>query len=272
MMAAPSHSSLCRRKTGAMFQALCIGVIIFLPGIIFGQTNYSPDSSLAALRSSYDDGKYSSCEFEARRLLERKDLSDSIRVLAEQHLAFALVAQEQHDGAVEHFTTILLLTPSFDLDPVLTSPKIINVFNEAKLKYLSRQKHTPTEPGPAISVPAAGPTWRTLVFPGWEQLHRGRTIAGISFTTAGTAALSALIYCDVQRRDKHGSYIAANTSALAASRYDDYDKYYKAEIYSAVAFVVVYLASQIDVIFSPQDQVALAVRPESTTLSFHVRF
>ena len=272
MMAAPSHSYLCRRKTSVLFQALCIGITIFLPGILFSQTNYSADSSLAALRSLYDDGKYSNCEFEARRMLERKDLSDSIRVLAEQHLAFALVAQEQHEGAVEHFTTILLLAPSFDLDPVLTSPKIITVFNEAKLKYLSRQKRTIAEPRQAVSVPAAGPTWRTLVFPGWEQLHQGRTIAGISFAAAGTAALSALIYCDVQRRDKHNSYISANTSSLAASRYDNYNRYYKAEIYSAVACVAVYLASQIDVILSPQDQVALAVRPGSTTLSFHVRF
>ena len=272
MMAAPSHSYLFMQKTGALFQALCIGVIIFLPDSIFGQTNYSADSSLAALHSSYDDGKYSSCEFDARRLLERQDLSDSNRVLAEQNLAFALVAQEQHDGAVEHFTTILLLAPSFDLDPVLTSPKIITVFNEAKLKYLSRQKRTIAGPRPAVSVPVAGPTWRTLVFPGWEQLHQGRTTAGISFAAAGTAALSALIYCDVQRRDKHGSYIAANTSALAASRYDDYDRYYKAEIYSAVAYVAVYLASQIDIILSPQDQVGLALRPGSTTLSFHVRF
>ena len=272
MMAAPFHSYLFTRKIGALFQALCIGVVIFLPGIIFGQTNYSADSSLAALHSSYDDGKYSSCEFEARRLLERQDLSDSIRVLAEQNLAFALVAQEQHDGAVEHFTTILLLAPSFDLDPVLTSPKIITVFNEAKLKYLSRQKRTIAEPRLAVSVPAVGPTWRTLIFPGWEQLHQGRTTAGISFASAGAAALSALIYCDVQRRDKHNSYISANTSSLAASRYDNYNRYYKAEIYSAVACVAVYLASQIDVILSPQDQVALAVRPGSTTLSFHVRF
>jgi hypothetical protein len=255
-----------------MFQVLCIGVIIFLPGITFGQTNYSADSSLAALRLLYDDGKYSNCEFEARRMLERKDLSDSIRVLAEQNLAFALVAQEQHDGAVEHFTTILLLAPSFDLDPVLTSPKIITVFNEAKLKYLSRQKRAVAEPRPAVSLPAAGPTWRTLVFPGWEQLHQGRTTAGIFFSTAGAAAVTAWIYCDVQRRDKHNSYLAANTSSLAASRYDDYNRYYKAEIYSVVAYVAIYLASQIDVILSPQDQVALAVRPESTTLSFHVRF
>jgi hypothetical protein len=255
-----------------MFQALCISVIIFLPGIVFSQTNNSADSSLSALRSLYDDGKYSNCEFEARRLLERRDLSDSIRILAEQHLAFALVAQEQHDGAVEHFTTILLLTPSFDLDPVLTSPKILTVFNEAKLKYLSRQKRAVAEPRPAASAPASGPAWRTLVFPGWEQLHQGRSTAGISFAAAGTATLTAIVYCDIQRRDKHNSYLAANTSSLAASRYDDYNGYYKTEMYSVFAFVAVYLTSQIDVILSPQDQFGVALQSETTSLSFQVRF
>jgi tetratricopeptide (TPR) repeat protein len=243
-------------RIGRIFRQAAMGLILLT---VFGntaavraQTQVNPDSTVALIRSLYNEGKYPGAEFEARRLLEWSSLSDSVRIVLEQYLAFALVAQGEPQSAVEHFTAILLLDPYYELDLVLTSPKIITVFNDAKLKYISRKSQSP--PRRITSDPPlelSRPTWRTIVFPGWEQLYHGRTTAGIIYGGAGAAAAVSLVFCDIQRRSKRDEYLAAATSSLARTRYSDYNNYYKAEVYSAIALAAVYLASQLDVLLTP---------------------
>lgn len=252
-----SPRTYCQRFSWILFPLLCS-----LPSPGVGQT--IADSSMALVRSLYDDGKYSNAEFEARRLLERREISDSLRMQIEQHLAFALVAQGQHDAAVEHFSAIFLLSPSFDLDAVLTSPKIMIAFNEAKLKFFSRQRHPVTETVTTTTHRQA--SWRTLVFPGWEQTYQGRSTAGIVFAGAGAVTLASLIYCDIQRRETRSDYLSASTSLLAASKYTSYNRYYKAEIYSVLAFAVAYFTSQLDVILTPPEQISFAAQSQGISL------
>lgn len=252
-----SPRTYCQRFSWILFLLLYL-----LPSPGIGQT--TADSSMAIVRSLYDDGKYSNAEFEARRLLERKEIGDSLRIQIEQQLAFALVAQGQHDAAVEHFSAIFLLSPSFELDAVLTSPKIMIAFNEAKLQSFSRQRHPGTGTVPTTTYGHA--SWRTLVFPGWEQSYRGRSSTGIVFAGAGAATLASLIYCDIQRRETRNDYLSASMSLLAASKYTRYNRYYKAEIYSVLAFAAVYFASQLDVILTPPEQLSFEAQPHGIAL------
>ncbi len=134
-----------------------------LTGLAPAQT--AIDSTLRTVDSLYTAGSYSLAELEARRMLENDLLSDSLRVAFEQWVAFSLVAQGKTALAKEHFLSILRRTPSHELDPILTSPKILAVFNDARATHLAARTQGLDSSPVKGSVPPEGITFRTIVFP-----------------------------------------------------------------------------------------------------------
>jgi hypothetical protein len=216
---------------------------------VHAQTAARVDSIVALVQGLYEQGSYLSSEVEARRLLENRSLPDSMRVRAEQYLAFSLVAQAKNTGAVDHFITILRIDSTFALDPILTSPKILSVFGEARKQYgiLKLSEHSSHQS--VQRLPEHGVTFRAVLFPGWEQAYQGRTVKGYSLIGAGILALGATVYFDRERRSAKEEYLAANTPELATSRYTRYNNNYKAEYYSLAAFLTFYVYSQFDAFF-----------------------
>ena len=113
---------------------MCLSLLVAV-GTLRAQPAVRADSLVALVRGLYEQGSYLSSEVEARRLLDNRSLPDSLKVRAEQYLAFSLVAQAKNAGAVDHFVTILRIDSTFTLDPILTSPKILSVFSEAHRQY-----------------------------------------------------------------------------------------------------------------------------------------
>jgi hypothetical protein len=244
-----------RRKVSIIIRTVLPGLIfIFLLSLLDtqalrAQPTAHTDSVVALVRGLYEQGSYLSSEVEARRLLENRSLPDSMRVRAEQYLAFSLVAQAKNAGAVDHFITILRIDSTFGLDPILTSPKILLVFGEARKQYviLKTSEHAPYQP--VQRLPDHGVTFRTVLFPGWEQAYQGRTVKGYTLLGAGILSLGATVYFDRERRSAKEEYLAANTPELATSKYTLYNNNYKAEYYSLAAFLAIYVYSQFDAFF-----------------------
>ena len=165
--------------------------ILFAAGSAFAQSN-SIDSTFHSIESLYESGSYVNAEVEARRLVEVADISDSVRVVAEKWIAFSLVAQGKSPLAGDHFALLpFKLNPRFELDPILTSPKILAVFNETKAHLTLHEK---LEADSVAVLPLRQTmeiSFRTIVFPGWEQLHTNRTAAGYLFLGGGVATLGA---------------------------------------------------------------------------------
>ena len=229
------------------------GVICLLSLLVAGTLRAQPsaraDSLVALVRGLYDQGSYLSSEVEARRLLDNRSLPDSVRIRVEQYLAFSLVAQAKNAAAVDHFVTILRIDSAFVLDPILTSPKILSVFSEARRQYrewkLSDRSHLQLEQ----RVPDHSVSFRTILFPGWEQVYQGRPVKGYSLVGAGVLSLGAFVFLDRERRSAQDEYLSASTPELAASKYTRYNNYHKAEYYSLAAFVAIYIYSQFDAFF-----------------------
>jgi hypothetical protein len=245
-----------RRKTRcaashAAFVGFALICLLSLPAVeaLKAQSTARADSLLKLVRGLYEQGSYLSSEVEARRLLDNRTLPDSIRVRAEQYLAFSLVAQAKNAGAADHFLTILRIDSLFTLDPILTSPKILSVFDEARRQFINMkiQEHSPRPLETRLADRRV--TFRTVVFPGWEQIYQGRTVKGYTLLGAGVLALGGTIYLDRERRSAQEEYLAATTPELASSRYSRYNKYHKAEYYSLAAFVALYVYSQLDAYF-----------------------
>ncbi|MBF8297008.1 MAG: hypothetical protein HW389_3553, partial [Bacteroidetes bacterium] len=200
----------------------CVLLCVMYVGRSPGQQQV--DSTLAVIQTLYEKGSYLSAEVESRRLLDNRSLRTSSRVAAEEYLAFCLVAQNNNTSAADHFLEILALDSAYVLDPILTSPKILAVFNQAKRQQgaLKRSGEKPRLEPAGSAVNPAGVSFRTLIFPGWEQLHQGRTTKGYILLGAGVLTLGSTVYFDVKRRDARSQYLGADSPDLASSRYDLY--------------------------------------------------
>lgn len=227
-----------------------VTTVVFVLAASFARAQSSVDSVLSTVEASYSSGAYASAELEARRLVENPLLSDSIHVLAEQWIAFALVAQGNPGLAKEHFLRILGKHPDHELDPIFTSPKILVVFNEAHAAARGRRSvQIDTSAMPLSPLP--GPTsFRTILFPGWEQLHQGRRTAGAIFLGAGIATLGTGIAMEFLRSAARKEYLSSSLPSEIESRYQTYRRYDRAETFAFVAFAVVYVASEIDIFTS----------------------
>ena len=236
----------------------------------------STHSTLKTIETLYNTGSYLTAEMEARRLLEYSTLNDSVRVAVHKYIAFSLIAQGKSELAKEHFMSMLNLAPDYDLDPVYTSPKILGVFKETQQHFLSSKKSQKyTVRGPVL-VERPAITYRTIIFPGWEQLHQDRMTAGTFFLGAGITTLGAGIAFEFLRSSARRNYLSEIHASEFDEKYDIYNRYYKAEIFSFVAFAVVYAASEIDV-FQAQRDLPLSFesnlsKPRGTTLTVAIRF
>ena len=227
-----------------------IAVIIGLYAVPALAQKVESDSALDAANRLYNAGSYESAELAARRRIEQAPIADSIRVEAERIIAFSLVAQAKPALAREHFETILSLEPAFSLDAILTSPKILTVFQEAKIHSTATRK-----PGTADATTREGEvtaiTYRTVLFPGWEQLHQGRDTPGLVFGGAGVLTLGSAITFEFLRAPARRDYLAATQPSDISNKYDKYNRMYRGEVYSLVAFAAVYIASEFDVFLNP---------------------
>jgi hypothetical protein len=236
----------------------------------------SAHSTLQTIETLYNTGSYLTAEMEARRLLEYSALNDSIRVTVHKYIAFSLIAQGKSELAKEHFMSMFKLAPDYDLDPVYTSPKILVVFKETQQHFLSSKKpEKDTVRGPVL-IERPVITYRTIIFPGWEQLHQDRKTAGTLFLGAGITTLGAGIAFEFLRSSARRNYLSATHASEFDEKYDIYNRYYRAEIFSFVAFAIVYIASEIDV-FQSQHDFPLSFesnlsKPRGTTLRVAIRF
>ena len=143
--------------------------------------NGSLHTTFLAIDSLYNAGSYLGAEVEARRLLEYANLTDTAYAEIHKYIAFSLIAQGKSGLAKERFAMLLSLYPTYSLDPMLTSPKILVIFNEAKRAFESSQKPIQEAIKSPIEVDGSPISFRSILFPGWEQLYRGRKMPGTLF-------------------------------------------------------------------------------------------
>lgn len=269
------------RETRFLETCLFIAILLFLAPSAFPQNPTQTDTTIGGIKSLYDNGSYISAELVARRILEGKSVSDSIRVQLEKYVAFSLVAQGENDAAVDHFRNALEIDSSLTLDAILTSPKILGVFETAKNQFeMERQKERSQASLDTSSKrntfrhETGGPTFRAILFPGWEQSFRGGAVKGHVLLGAGAITALSWATLDFLRRDARTSYLAASTPDLASSRYKTYNSYYKAEFYSATAFIVIYAYSAVDAFLNLPPYFDLDYSPSSSSakLSLRVHF
>jgi len=220
--------------------------------------NGSLRTSFLIIDSLYNSGSYLRAEVEARRMLEYANLNDTAYAEIHKYIAFSLVAQGKIEFAKEQFTKLLTLQPAYSLDPVLTSPKILAIFIEVKQAFLSSKKPQQETKIIPLKEERSSTSFRTVLFPGWEQLNRGRKTSGIIFGSLGIVTMGGGITFEFLRSSARQNYLNEKDPLKIDDKYKIYNSYYKAEIASFVAFALTYIASEIDV-FTTTDNPSMNV-------------
>lgn len=95
----------------------------------------TPPEDLVLIKKAdelYQDGEYALAQANLTRALERNLLSSAHEAQSREIMAFCLVALERPKDAEHEFVRLLMVDPKHTLDPVTTSPKIMEVFQRAK--------------------------------------------------------------------------------------------------------------------------------------------
>lgn len=120
-------------------------------------SNFDPAAVQAAV-AAYHAGNFSEAQQALEEQLELGPPKASLPLML-QYLGFCAVAHDQPGDAEEYFRQWLQLQPSATLDPVRTSPKILEQFNRARQTETSLLSPSPGQAGTGDAV-AAEPTSR----------------------------------------------------------------------------------------------------------------
>ncbi len=192
------------------------------------------------------------------QLLRQGELSDSLTI--DVHLMRANVFYQNGDelSIKKSFENILIIKKNYTPDPSNISPKLIAIFNEVKTEYLrdhpdEKQQQDSTQIrqeikslNPYVMKSAMA---QNILLPGLGQFYIGNNTKGLLTTSVSTLSLGAMIYSVLNTNIKEDAYLKETDKLLIQQKYDDYNKSYKFRNVLIITYAVVWLYSQIDLLF-----------------------
>lgn len=192
------------------------------------------------------------------QLLQQGGLSDSLTI--DVHLMRANIFYQNGDelSIKKSFENILIIKKNYTPDQSNISPKLIAIFNEVKTEYL---RNHPDEKQPQDStqikqeIKSIDPyvmksaVAQNILLPGLGQFYIGNNTKGWFTTSVSTLSLGIMIYSILNTNTKEDAYLKETDKLLIQQKYDDYNKSYKFRNVMIISYAVVWLYSQIDLLF-----------------------
>lgn len=233
-----------------IYQRLVVVVII---GIILGCTTFAwgDDNIVLSIRQAYEEGNIDQAEFLALKALKQpQNLSSQELLEVHKLLAFCYVALDDHESAISEFFDVLDLNPRLTLDPVYVSPKIIEVFETAKVQYQSdvATREKPITPQ-QVRLNAS---MHSLIVPGWGQIKKGQPTRGYAFMAAQGITLGAWIGLVFITNDRQDEYQNQTVESKIEDNYQDYKSALRWRNSMGLAALVVYISSFLDTLYGPE--------------------
>ncbi|HEX8386840.1 MAG TPA: hypothetical protein VF576_11690 [Rubricoccaceae bacterium] len=242
-----------------------------------------PDALVRAVREATEQLDYAAAEARARAVLARYE-AFSPDQLVEVHTTLGIVLHARNDDveARRQFESALSIDPAHTLDPVLVSPKTVELF-EAVRAGLVRAVPAPGAAGtPALRYvvlpdPRAGAALRSAVLPGWGQFHKGDRARGWAFAVGVGVAAAGTAAVHVAYGQARGRYDDATTPDEIDRTYRQANRLYRARGALALGTALGWAASVVEALATggprapgPGRRVALAA--PGTGLGLRVEF
>ena len=234
--------------------AVCLLLILSNVSPVKAQSSSTADSLFRVGQAAYEDGDFTGAELAALRgLREAEGLDDLAKLKFHALLGFVYVARDQNEVAKTEFLKALSANPAYELDPVTTSPKILEVFRAARAEYMLRVASEPAiyrMPQADVRISAS---WRSLVLPGWGQFYKQQEVKGSAIAAAQVLSLAALIYMEFEVHRRHEDYLNIKdyNNPAVEDRYQSYRHAYQTR--NAVGYITfgIYLVNYFDALYAP---------------------
>ncbi len=205
-------------------------------------------------------------------LKQPEALSESDRIELYRLKGMAHYSLMEMDQAMTSFIALLRLDPDYEMDPVRTSPKILNFFNQIKDHLSATQDDSTTIPTPThidtvrvtITPPSDRPeiAW-SLLLPGAGQWRQGQKTRGALLTTSALLSLGATVYYTLETRSARSDYLNETDPDKMDSRYNRYNSAFQKRNASALIYTLVWAVAQVDLLVFEHES-------RSTTTSLHI--
>jgi len=218
-------------------------MILPMMNLSAGESNANADNlvqQLASAYNSFDMTKSEELLNIAMNSLDTFKAADQVEIY--KYAAFIAFQNGNSTLAANHFWNLLSIDPTFTLDPVTTSPKVLTLFQKTKMKVLQdmNKRLKTLQLQNTRSIP-----WQA-VFPGWEQWRRGYRGKGTALAGVGLVALGGTIYSILETRKRKNAYLAETDPNEIKVLYNEYNSIYKKQYTFAYALGAVWALSQID--------------------------
>ena len=192
--------------------------------------------------------------------------------LVHQFMALSYYNLGRTDSAKVHFLSLLSINPDKELNPIDTSPKIIEFFKKLKEEQRSSISSGQTTAAyrqyifPEDRRPSAA--WRSALVPGWGQYYkdqkkRGYLLGGLFAGSAISTITSAFL------EEKYKTnYRESTDPQIIKEQYDLYNQWSKTRRISLYTSIALWAISFTDALWSPYVELSIADQtPENVSLS-----
>jgi hypothetical protein len=240
-----------KRPLTTFLLVLVFGALAAFP--LFAQTTPA-DSLFEMAQTRYDDGDFDGAELAALRGLRlAADLDELGKLKFHLLLGFVYVARDQRANALQEFNHVLVVNPAYDLDPVQTSPKIMEIFRQARSDYLLKVASEPAVYRMPQSDVRLAASWRSLALPGWGQFYKKQDTKGSAFAAAQVLSLAALIFMQTETNRRHDEYLGKKVygDPNIENAYNEYRHAY--QVRNVVGYVTlgIYFVNYLDALYFP---------------------
>lgn len=226
---------------------------------------------LEIMQQHFKNFEYNNVVKIADKILANKDqLSNHELLQIYEMKAVSHYSLFEMNTALSCFVEILKIDPEFTLDPIKTSPKIVNFFQGIKSNFKGYQMIPTMEPEITKTDTVklffdSGKVFksalcRSMVLPGWGQSYLGAGKKGLFLTAASLAALGSTIYFSIDCADKRSDYLNEIDKSLMDDKYEKYNTSYKIRNCLLTSCAVLWLYSQVDLLFFQQHNIDHKVR------------
>jgi tetratricopeptide (TPR) repeat protein len=220
-------------------------------------------NDISQIKYFYDNLRFEEAiEFGQEYLNESTELGPKQLAYIHQYLAFSFFNIGQADSARVHFLSLLSINPDIKLDPLATSPKILDFFNQTKKDFreINDQKKFFSYPEYIFledKRPSAA--WRSALLPGWGQFYKGQPTRGYIYAGAFISSAVILGISVINENKYQDRYLNSGDPEEIKNNYDKYNSWSKIRRISTISTVGIWLLSFADALWSDYPKIDLNI-------------
>jgi len=253
--------------------ALCLSIFIYT-----NSTNAQNTSTdLSQIKFLYDEFRFEEAISFGHKVLKGGEIQSAKHFeYIHQYMAYSFFNIGEIDSARFHFLALLTVNPQIELDPVNTSPKIIEFYNQTKANSLELNDNQKILSYPKyifINDKRPDAAWRSAILPGWGQYYKGQHTRGYIFGGTFLASATILTVSLVNENKYKDSYLNSTEPTDISNYYDKYNSWSKTRQISTYTTIGIWLLSFADALWSDYPRIELGTsNRELNSAVFSIRY